>query len=185
MSLGSTGVAGADDLTAMGLTDVISLASCARVGAARNTRRSPARGRRRNIATSRVPNAANIVQHFLGLAVGEPVKGAKPGGFCRIGVNENYHGNRSSPVAVSLVAGHQGGDKADGSYRRPDQSYLNRGFLECFYESGHTREAGDVLEPHRLKLRPSPDDGPQTKDQNDDSHRDIERWIRFLDEISV
>ena len=119
------------------------------------------------------------------LPVGEPVKGSEPGGFGGIGVNENYHGDGSSPVAVPLIARHQGGDKADGGYRRPDQSYLNRGFFERFYESGHTREAGDVLEPHRLKLRPSPDDGPQPKDQNDNSHGDIERWIGFLDEIGV
>src|SRR5829696_8564457 len=63
MSFGSTGAGVVDGLTAIGLTEVISLASCARAGAASNMRRIPAMGSRRDIATSRVPNAANRVQH--------------------------------------------------------------------------------------------------------------------------
>ena len=75
--------------------------------------------------------------------------------------------------------------RTERGYGRPDQSYLNRRFFKGFYQRQRSAEPGNVLKPHRLKLRPAPHDRAQPQEQDDDPHGDIERWIGFIDEVSV
>lgn len=43
-----------------------------------------------------------------GLLFGESVERAEPGGFCGVAVDEDDDGDGAGPVAVALIAGHEG-----------------------------------------------------------------------------
>jgi len=62
----------------------------------------------------------------------ESVERAEPGGLRRVAVDEDDDGDGAGPVAVSLVAGHEGRDKPGGRDGRAHYRELKSCLLESF-----------------------------------------------------
>src|SRR5215216_3356336 len=196
MSFGSTGAEGGVEILVTGVIDVIrratgcGFASCPKADWQKMPRIRAERVTRRDIRAHRHPQRTNrkIMDQQLcassnscikvnrlsratensdfGFAIGEPVEGPEPGGFCRVTIDKYENCDSAREVGIPLVTRYERGYKPNRGDYCTEYGKLNRRFFQGFQQPADARQTDDVLKSHRLKLCPPPNHGPNAQCQN-------------------